>query len=131
MYPVLNKIWPCGHAHPEAAALHGSRRLAGTQPPAPGVCCQQTEDGLSVICSDGMGYNTQCPSCPYPNTPGYAKYQQVGSQLIPIPPTAGMCAGTGSDAQVDPASSGMGLTAPLVGLGLLGAGAAAYFLFLK
>lgn len=124
MFPVLNAVWPCGHHHPEAAALAGSgRSLAGTRPPPPGVCCQMTEDGLSVICSDGQGFNATCPVCPYPNTPGYAKYQQVGSQLIPIPPSAGMCAGTGSDAQVDPASSGLGVV-PVVGLGLLAAGAA-------
>lgn len=123
---LANAQWPCGHTHPDLIGLSGpDRSLAGTQPPPPGVCCQLTEDGLSVICSDGMGYNVQCPKCPYPNTPGYAKYQQVGSQLIPIPPSPGDCAGTGSDSPVSP--GGGGALLPVLGIGA--AGLLAYFLF--
>lgn len=112
---VENAKWPCGHTHPDLIGLSGPQRnLAGTHPPAPGVCCQLTEDGLSVTCSDGMNYSSQCPKCPWPNTPGYAKYQQVGSQLIPIPPSAGDCAG--------------GSLLP-VALGLGAAALAAFFIF--
>lgn len=128
-FEVQNAQWPCGHTHPDLIGLSGPQRdLAGTHPPDPGVCCQLTEDGLSVICSDGMGYNSQCPKCPWPNTPGYAKYQQVGSQLIPIPPTAGMCAGTGQDEQVSPSAiSGSSILPVAVGLGA--AALAAFFIF--
>lgn len=123
---VENAAWPCGHTHPELISLGGARRnLAGTMPPPPGVCCQITEDGLTVACSDGMMYNSACPKCPYPNTPGYAKYQQVGSQLIPIPPDPGLCAGGGASAGVlpgaaAPAPSG-NLFSGLLALGAVGA----------
>lgn len=126
-YAVKNAQWPCGHTHEDLIGLSGPQiHLTGTHPPAPGVCCQLTEDGLSVICSDGMGYNVQCPKCPYPNMPGYAKYQQVGSQLIPIPPSAGDCAGTGADSPVSPGGGGSLL--PIVG-GLGAAGLLAFLLF--
>lgn len=112
--------WPCGHHHPELKGLEG-RRLAGTQPPPPGVCCQLTEDGLSVICSDGQGFNSSCPVCPAPNMPGFAKYQQVGSQLIPIPPSPGSCNNPASGS-----ASGSGSLLPI--LAIAGAGVLGYFL---
>lgn len=124
MYQVENAKWPCGHTHPELLSLGGAaRNLAGTQPPPPGVCCQLTEDGLTVACSDGMMYNSACPKCPAPNTPGYAKYQQVGNQLIPIPPDPGLCAGAPGGVLPGisaPQASG-NLFSGVIALGVLGA----------
>lgn len=53
------------------------------------------------------------------NVPGVAEYVEQGGQLVPKLPTSGMC------------SAGSNLTVPIVILGLAGAGAAAYFLFLR
>lgn len=82
-----NRIWPCGHPHPGM-----SGRLAGTQPPPPGVCCQKDPAG-NTVCSDGKIYPPGCPSCPAVNMPGVAEYRTEGSRLIPIPPAPNMCAG--------------------------------------
>lgn len=45
MIPTSNVIWPCGHRH--------SGPFMGQRQPAPGVCCQATQDG-GTICSDGF-----------------------------------------------------------------------------
>lgn len=51
--------------------------------------------------------------------PGVAEYVEQGGQLVPKLPTSGIC------------STGPSLTVPLVILGLAGAGAAAYYFFLR
>jgi hypothetical protein len=107
-------------------ARHGVARprLGQTKPvPAPGVCCQLTEDGISVICSDGQGYSVTCPHCPGPNMPGTAKYQQQGTLLVPIPPAPGSCDNAAPGAA---GGGGTSMLLPIAGLAL--AGIVGYFL---
>lgn len=51
-FSLGSRRWPCGHAHPELAGLSGATLGVG-HPPAPGVCCQATQDG-GTVCSDGF-----------------------------------------------------------------------------
>lgn len=98
----------------------GAPRLGQTkQPPPPGVCCQLDPAG-NTVCSDGRIYPPGCPKCPETNVPGVAEYQEVGGQLIPIPPTADDCPSGVSGAPAGAAGTGSAL-GTLVGLGVLGA----------